>query len=230
MTSEIRRLAWAKSLIRAKFRSAAIEFRRMVDNGWHFGDRKFKNAMRRAAAEAEAAASLPELSGIEGLAAREYFGIFGAALPGDFVWLGRHYRPASDPVNALLSFTYGVTAGRLEEGCRRHGLDHRLAFLHRNGYGSGGLSADLIEPLRSAWCDHLVLWTLHRGAIDAEDFRFDGAACRLSEDGRRKYLALLQRLLLPRLEKAAKPLFGMVCKSLAEPDRIPDFSSLLPER
>ena len=62
--------------------------------------------MQSALATIEAAADINTLMGIEGNAARVYFGGFGKMILGKFTFEGRKRRPAPDPVNALLSFGY----------------------------------------------------------------------------------------------------------------------------
>ena len=78
--------------------------------------------LQLASRDAEAAASMPTLLGVEGNAARAYFGAFNGMLkprrtPDDalranwrFDFDGRNRRPPRDPVNAMLSFAYAMLA------------------------------------------------------------------------------------------------------------------------
>ena len=52
--------------------------------------------------------NLDQVRGIEGLAAREYFASWNKLLKNGWTFPGRKRRPPSDPVNALLSFAYGL--------------------------------------------------------------------------------------------------------------------------
>ena len=79
--------------------------------------------MKRMAEAAGNAGSLEELLGIEGNAARIYFGAFAGMIKtrdeGDddaefsFDFAGRNRRPPRDAVNALLSLAYSVLAERI---------------------------------------------------------------------------------------------------------------------
>ena len=75
--------------------------------------------LKEMAERAETAESLGELLGIEGNAARLYFGDFGGMIKPDeeqgtaemdFDFAGRNRRPPRDPVNALLSLGYSLLA------------------------------------------------------------------------------------------------------------------------
>lgn len=230
VSDESLRLNWSKALIRAKIRGAAIEFRRMSDNRWHHGDSTLKARLRRIAEEIGKCRSTAELFGVEGLAAREYFAAFGQALPPETAFKSRAYRPATDPVNALLSFTYGIAKGAISAACRQNGLDTGISFMHRCGYGGGGLATDLIEPFRHAWCDHQVLYAVHHRILTARDFEMRSGGCRLADNGRAAYLELCGRRLLPRLEKALRAVIANFNAALEHPENAPDFAAILPER
>ena len=67
--------------------------------------------MAKLAAEAEAASSSESLLGIEGAAAECYFSRFANLLKEggkDFSFTDRNRRPPKDPVNAVLSYLYGI--------------------------------------------------------------------------------------------------------------------------
>jgi len=136
-----------------------------------------------------ALASLPEcqsidaLRGHEGAAARGYFAGLRTHLEGsDFKFMGRHYRPAPDPVNALLSLGYALLVAEMDVGVASAGLDRCAGFLHPPEASRPSLLLDLVEPLRPL-VDRLVARLLHH-SLSPNDFHMEGEDCRMN-DGRR---------------------------------------------
>lgn len=97
--------------------------------------------------QADQAASPAALLGFEGAAARAYFSALPAmlrndhALPGGpFDFTGRNRRPAKDPINSLLSFTYSLLTKDLFAHALTVGFDPYLGFFHRPRFGRPALS------------------------------------------------------------------------------------------
>lgn len=137
----------------------------------------------RAAAKC-AGASRESLLGIEGAATRTYYGGL-ARVVGKPVWEGRRRRPAPDPLNASLSWLYGMTRISVQGAILVAGLDSGTGFLHGDRPGQPSLALDLMEELRPA-ADRLAvkLWRTKR----LENKHFDrglGVAVELNEAGRR---------------------------------------------
>lgn len=157
------------------------------------------------AAEAEslpcaAASSLDDLLGIEGLAARYYFGEFAQMLKGDghdsaepgapfasFDFARRNRRPPRDPVNALLSLAYSMLAKDLTIACAAVGFDPMLGFLHQPRFGRPSLALDLMEPFRPLIADSAVLSAINTRMVTPQDFVQAGPACALTPAGRRNF-------------------------------------------
>ena len=115
--------------------------------------------MKEMADRAEGAGSLEELLGIEGNAARMYFGEFAGMMKPDdeagtgplpFEMDGRNRRPPRDPVNALLSLGYSLLAKDLTVACYAVGFDPYVGFYHQPRFGRPALALDLMEPFRAA--------------------------------------------------------------------------------
>ena len=97
-----------------------------------------QDALRQAAADIAAmippiatTASLDELLGMEGNAARRYFSVFGhlVSAQSDLPPLtARTRRPPTDPLNALLSFAYGLLRGLVHGATETVGLDPHLGL------------------------------------------------------------------------------------------------------
>ncbi len=86
------------------------------------------------ARKAESAAALDTLLGIEGSAARVYFGAFTGMLKGNealhatFDLDGRNPRPPKDPIGALLSFAYALLTKDFAVTLSTVGLEPLLGF------------------------------------------------------------------------------------------------------
>jgi CRISP-associated protein Cas1 len=88
------------------------------------------------------------LRGLEGTAGRLYFETLSQALPDEYRFSGRSFRPAQDPFNAFLNYAYGVLYGRVEKALMIAGLDPYVGFLHRDDYNQKSMVFDFIEPYR----------------------------------------------------------------------------------
>lgn len=170
------------------------------------------DSLKRLSGQALQARSAGELLGIEGTAARVYFERFpamvGAArfpLVAGFAVDGRQRRPATDPVNALLSYCYSLLVKDLVAVCLGVGLDPYLGVYHRPRYGRPALALDLMEEFRPLICDSVVIGLLNNGEVDAADFVQRGEAAWLTPPGRKRVLGAYER----RLDVSIRhPVFG----------------------
>lgn len=128
------------------------------------------------------------LRGIEGDGTRRYFkGLALALEPAGPVgrFENRTRRPPRDPVNALLSFLYGVSLGEVVGALDAVGLDPQIGFLHGLRPGRPSLGLDLLEEFRPL-CDRLAVGMLRRRQLRIEHFMTTGAgAWYLNDAGRR---------------------------------------------
>jgi CRISPR-associated protein Cas1 len=138
------------------------------------------------------AQDLDALLGVEGQAARTYFAAFGLLLRGDpdvTKFDGRIKRPATDPVNALLSFLYGLLRSAVHGAAEQVGLDPYIGFLHGLRPGKPALALDAMEEFRPVLADRLALTLLNRRQLRAGHFEtLPGGAVQLTEDGRKLVL------------------------------------------
>ena len=154
------------------------------------------SGMREMADRAEGAGSLEELLGIEGNAARLYFGEFagmikvGEDAEGEapaFDFEGRNRRPPRDPVNALLSLGYSLLAKDLTVACYAVGFDPYIGFYHQPRFGRPALALDLMEPFRPLIVDSAVLTAINTGMVTKRDFVRVGPSVALSPGGRKGF-------------------------------------------
>ncbi|MCG5432770.1 CRISPR-associated endonuclease Cas1 [Mycobacterium sp. MYCO198283] len=152
------------------------------------------------------------LLGIEGTAARLYFGDFTkmlsdacADMATEFSAQGRNRRPPLDAVNALLSFCYAMLTKDLVAVTLAVGLDPFLGVFHRSRYGRPALALDLAEEFRPLIADSVVVGVLNSGEIGPKDFVRRVGAVALTAQGRRNVLRAYER----RLETTVThPVFG----------------------
>jgi CRISPR-associated protein Cas1 len=141
--------------------------------------------------------TLDALRGIEGEAARNYFGALNLAVKpsyrSQFRMNGRSRRPPLDRLNALLSFLYAMQMNDCRSALETVGLDPQLGFLHALRPGRAALALDLQEEFRSMLCDRLALTLINRGQVGERDFdQREGGAVMLNDKGRRSVITAWQ--------------------------------------
>jgi CRISPR-associated protein Cas1 len=143
------------------------------------------------------ARNLDELRGMEGDAARNYFGVFGYHLRGDseaFTMDGRTRRPPRDRVNATISFLYALLRAECSAALESVGLDPQVGFLHALRPGRPALALDLMEEFRPLIADRLAITLINRKQLQADHFvDLPGGAIHLNDDGRRVVLQAYQQ-------------------------------------
>jgi CRISP-associated protein Cas1 len=169
-------LAIAKYIVAGKLQNARGVLLRSAREADGEGDRQ---ALTKAAAihadairNTENAADLDKLRGIEGFAAKSYFGAFTAMVRTNravFEFIERSRRPPRDPINALLSFVYTLLVNECVAACEGVGLDPQLGFLH-------------------------ALRPINRAQLQPDDFvERPGGAIYLTEDARKTLLSAYQK-------------------------------------
>jgi CRISPR-associated protein Cas1 len=104
---------------------------------------------------------------------------------------GRTSRPPTDPVNAALSFGYGMLRVAVHGALEHVGLDPYIGYLHGIRPGKPALALNLMEERRALLVDRLVFTALNRRQLQPQQFTERiGGAHELTEDGRRAYLTL----------------------------------------
>jgi len=202
-----RSLLLAARFVRGKILNCRTLLRRNLKGE---ADSTLKDLTRLAYASSRSP-DLSTLLGLEGAAARIYFGKFGQLLrsPGgtafEFDFHGRNRRPPRDPINCLLSFLYAVLTKETLLTAMAVGFDPYLGFYHQPRYGRPALALDLMEEFRPLTADSVVLQLINTGEIRGNDFIERAGGCSLRPDGRKRVLAAFER----RLEATVvHPLFG----------------------
>jgi CRISPR-associated protein Cas1 len=181
-------------------------------------------ALKEMADRAEGATALDELLGIEGNAARLYFGDFAGMIKPDqmegdsdhpdgfsFDFEGRNRRPPRDPINALLSLGYSLLAKDLTVACYAVGFDPYVGYYHQPRFGRPALALDLMEPMRPLIVDSAVLTAVNTGMVSPRDFTRVAQSVALTPTGRkgffRAYEMRMDTLGLRPLEDLMKTIF-----------------------
>jgi len=145
----------------------------------------------------KSADDLDSIRGLEGEAARSYFGVFDLMVKQDrqgFRFEKRTRRPPLDRMNALLSFLYTLLRNDCVAAAEGVGLDPQVGFLHALRPGRPALGLDLMEEFRPVFSDRLALSLINRKQITRKDFlERPGGAIHLNDKGRKTVIIAYQK-------------------------------------
>ncbi len=190
-------LRFSREFVRAKVKNARTLLRRNAEGAPKEALDELADLARRAGR----ATGADELLGIEGRAGRVYFELFPCMLKtsGDdelaFDFRGRNRRPPTDPLNALLSYSYSLLCKEFTVATAAVGLDPYVGFYHRPRYGRPALALDLMEEFRPIIADSVVITALNNGVITKDDFVRRGPSVNLTDHARRRFIAAYEQRL-----------------------------------
>lgn len=129
------------------------------------------NAIKNTLDNAQKADDIEKLRGYEGVAARQYFAVFGYNIQCEWAeFKSRSKNPPRSNVNAVLSFLYTLLMYHVESALESQGLDVCCGNLHALNYGKQALVFDLMEEFRSAIADSVCCALFNLGTLNKEDF------------------------------------------------------------
>jgi CRISP-associated protein Cas1 len=134
-------------------------------------------------------ATISDLMGFEGSAAKIYFGVFDQLIlqqREDFAFKERSRRPPLDNLNSLLSFLYTLLTNDVASALEVVGLDPYVGFLHQDRPGRPSLALDLMEELRPVFADRLALSLVNRKQVMGKGFTQKESGGILMDDDTRK--------------------------------------------
>ena len=203
-------LRLAKSFVIAKIQNQRTLLRR----NWKGEDKPddLVEAFSQDVRHAQRAANLGELLGAEGQAAARYFRNFSAMLSreGDaaslaFDFTTRNRRPPTDPVNALLSYSYALLVRAWTVALTAVGFDPYRGFYHQPRYGRPALALDMMEPFRPLLADSSVIQAINNGEVRPTDFISAAGSVAMADDGRKRFIGTFERRLA---QEITHPVFG----------------------
>jgi CRISPR-associated protein Cas1 len=143
-----------------------------------------------------------------GVRVPDHWRTFGGARNGLIRDSKRH---ASNPVNALLNFTYSLAYAEARLACIAAGLDPRLGYLHSDANAASGyrdsLALDIMETVRPD-VDRYILDLLHSRVFDGKAFT--------EANGRGDVPAGTCRILAPLTHELAESVMGIVREPLQD--------------
>lgn len=198
---EMRSLAIAKSFLLGKIYNGRWCLERVKrDHPMRINQEKLGSAidqMLRSLTNLENAENRSELMGIEGIAAKAYFGEFSQMILRNedvFAFDGRSRRPPLDPVNAMLSFAYTLLGNEIAGALETVGLDPAVGYLHTVRPGRASLALDLLEELRAPLADRFVVTQINLGVFTEKDFlKKENGAIFMTDDARKLFLSAWQK-------------------------------------
>jgi CRISPR-associated protein Cas1 len=186
-------LSMAQEIVLAKIESQRGAARYFQQQGKGNSAGKVIMSLKQVETKVELASSLDQLRGIEGIATANWFRFLTTVFPPTWEFKKRIARPATDPVNALLSLGYTLAHHRCETLLAAADLDPRVGFLHDIRAGRASLACDLMEPLRAALIDRLVVATLARKTLTLDSFVQQGSAWRLQPEDFKRFLSVFEQ-------------------------------------
>ena len=191
----------ARSVLTAKIaNSRTVLLRAARDHGDKTDSAALEDAsdyLSRVLARLNGSLSLDEMRGLEGDAARTYFGAFNHCITTgkeSFFFHERSRRPPLDNMNALLSFLYTLLAHDVSAALEGVGLDPAVGYLHRDRPGRPGLALDIMEEFRPFLADRLALSLVNRRQINAKGFRkTETGSVMMSDDTRKEVIVAWQK-------------------------------------
>lgn len=198
----------ARTLVATKIRNARVLLRRNGKPG-----KRDLSLMSQFARKAERASDRETLLGIEGSASRVYFSQFATMLKGaadgsEFDFNGRNKRPPRDPVNAMLSYTYGLLTKDWAVTLLTIGLDPLMGIYHVPRYGKPALALDMMEPFRPLVAESVVVGALNTGEVSDDEFVITMGGVVMKPGARRSLTQAYERRMATEV---THPVFGYRC-------------------
>lgn len=197
------RLGLAREFVAAKVRNQTVLLRRSDK------DNPVLEQLRRIEHQLSNANRWQDVLGLEGEAAALYFSQFGKLIKpekrGEWIWTARMRRPAPDPLNALLDYTYTLLLSDCVRAIISCGLDTHAGFLHSSKRNKPALALDLMEEFRAPVADSVVQTVVNNGEVKTSGFTYALGSVRMKDETRRTLVRAYERRIETEL---THPLFG----------------------
>jgi len=164
------KLRIARQTVEAKIRNQRTILKRNARNL----DEQVVRDLAALAARAKSAENTQTLLGLEGASARLYFQSFNSMLKTKSTYTfdlkTRNRRPPKDPVNAMLSYAYGMLVKDCTVALYAAGFEPCLGLYHQQRPGRPALALDLMEPFRPILADSAVIYAINNNMVKPRDF------------------------------------------------------------
>ena len=113
----------------------------------------------------------------------------------EYLFLNQRGRGTTNPVNAMLNYSYAILASEVLKSLHTSGLDPYAGFLHSDRYARKSLVFDLMEEFRQQVVDKSVLKLINKNQIEKDDFELKEGKIYIHESCRK----LLIKTILDKL-------------------------------
>jgi len=144
----------------------------------------------RAVDELDSLIRIDEIGRVDRLIGDMFYEIMSRLTPSDLNFKRRTGRPYRDPVNAILSFGYGMITADCTRALVGVHLDPDLGLLNR---GKRSLALDLVNCWKTRMIDLVTLDLIHTGEITPNSYECGEKRCILSESLIRKLIERYQQ-------------------------------------
>ncbi|MFH1060654.1 MAG: group II intron reverse transcriptase/maturase [Pseudomonadota bacterium] len=181
-----RRLELARLIVAGRVRNQRALLRRLNRRRGDPGIGVAAKSLGRVLIRLAGAASVEELMGHEGEAARHYWQALAQTLDPAWEFVGRNRRPPRDPINAVISLAAAILYRDILRLLTRHGLHPGFGALHGSLDGHQGTASDLVEEFRAPLSEGLAVYLANNRMLRAEMFDHDPeGGCLANGEGRR---------------------------------------------
>jgi CRISPR-associated protein Cas1 len=110
-----------------------------------------------------------------------------------------------DPINATLSYVYGLLTKECFVRSLSVGFDPYIGFYHRHKYGKPALALDLMEEFRPIVADSIVITLFNTGELSNDDFIIKKAGVAFKKDSKKKVIKAYEKRINTEIKH---PFFG----------------------
>jgi CRISP-associated protein Cas1 len=211
-----RAIPFGRAVVHAKVRKQMILLQRLARRGSAGAVTGAVGQMGQLLVTLPECGTREELMGIEGAAARAYFGALGQIMPEGMTFPGRSRRPPEDTINAALSYGYAIILGEAVSALCAAGLDPAIGLMHAEQDRRPSLALDLMEEFRPLVVDQVVVSAARRAELRPEHGHREEAVhgVLLTRAGREVLIAGYERRMLEHTKGALPGLSGSLRRHL----------------
>jgi len=144
--------------------------------------------------KANLAENVEQLMGIEGNAKEVYYYSFNKIIKDDaYHYTGRSRKPPLTKLNSLISFGNSLLYAIILSEIYKTRLDPRIGYLHSTNGRKFSLNLDISELFKPLIVDRVLFTLINKEMLDTNDFIKHLNGLFLSESGKKKFLAEMER-------------------------------------